>query len=402
MNLSGDIFDSTMLDYEAFCGTPWDNLTDLGDDKDVRTGLTPQLNMSKKEHEELKAVLEQIQAIYKDYDRIIHDQVCDCRSLQSLDQVKLQQDPEQYFYYLASCAHRSKETQFQGTLTNVIPLGTSVAALAAILRSWYHPIVVLAGMTSPHSQGPTPICDRNYKRSRENDNDFVEPELKAPKAVSPLNSSVNDRHTPESVTEGPAVSPTRLDTSLSPKPHGLLRRKHVRRKLSSTQGTKGVYNTPHGFRVQLNMRPVLESQAALQRSAKGNVKFSRNCRRYEDALWLYECILLISDRPRSLEDILCRGNYQALSCNGLLGNDANPSLYHKHLGEQLSSLRDNGILLNDEWKEALDAYERLHTGRLLLSGTIHPENDGQLSKVTEVTIGSNSNAFPSVNTQNII
>ena len=85
---------------------------------------------------------------------------------------------------------------------------------------------------------------------------------------------------------------------------------------------KGIYKTPHGYRVQLNMESVGGVASKLKplepHPSNGGIssalvaskgKFSRNTKKFDEAVWLYEAAILISDLPSSVETIAMRGNY---------------------------------------------------------------------------------------------
>jgi len=64
---------------------------------------------------------------------------------------------------------------------------------------------------------------------------------------------------------------------------------------------KGVYKTPCGFRVQLNVK-----------GPSAQRKFSRNVAKVHDALWLYEIAILLADLPQDLKSLLNNGNYVSM------------------------------------------------------------------------------------------
>ena len=70
---------------------------------------------------------------------------------------------------------------------------------------------------------------------------------------------------------------------------------------------KGVYTTRKGFRVQLNVLINSDTEAPYRR------KFSRNCKEFVDALWLYEIAILISDCPQTLINLLQYGNFYSMA-----------------------------------------------------------------------------------------
>jgi hypothetical protein len=100
---------------------------------------------------------------------------------------------------------------------------------------------------------------------------------------------------------------------------------------------KGIYKTPHGYRVQLNMESVGSGAAAKAKQECSDVvspssevvapttasliaskgKFSRNTKRFEEAVWLYEVAILISDLPSSVQTIVVRGNYSFMLTMGV-------------------------------------------------------------------------------------
>ena len=77
---------------------------------------------------------------------------------------------------------------------------------------------------------------------------------------------------------------------------------------------KGIYKTPHGYRVQLNMESfsgrgkIIEGAPPPQHPQRG--KFSRNTKKFEEAVWLYEVAILISDCPSSAHSLICHGNFE--------------------------------------------------------------------------------------------
>jgi hypothetical protein len=110
---------------------------------------------------------------------------------------------------------------------------------------------------------------------------------------------------------------------------------------------KGIYKTPHGYRVQLNIehkskkpkkrsssRSVAENAKTetaqfnhldalrstisasmtteIENSATNTGKFSRNSKNFEDAVWLYEVAILLSDNISSVSELVGRGNYESM------------------------------------------------------------------------------------------
>jgi len=105
---------------------------------------------------------------------------------------------------------------------------------------------------------------------------------------------------------------------------------------------KGIYKTPHGYRVQLNMGSVgsgskqkkvvdcddVDSHVVIPTNADSNNsnpapttaslvgskgKFSRNTKKFEEAVWLYEVAILISDLPSDVQTIVVRGNFSFMT-----------------------------------------------------------------------------------------
>lgn len=74
---------------------------------------------------------------------------------------------------------------------------------------------------------------------------------------------------------------------------------------------KGIYKTPHGYRVQLNMESGrgVKSKNTDMSSVSQRGKFSRNTKKFEEAVWLYEIAILISDCPHSVQTLILHGNF---------------------------------------------------------------------------------------------
>ena len=97
---------------------------------------------------------------------------------------------------------------------------------------------------------------------------------------------------------------------------------------------KGIYKTPHGYRVQLNMestggmKNASDAQASSQVNSVPNTttttnntvhksKFSRNTKCFEEAVWLYEIAILISDSPDCAQKLLLTGNFESMLSMGV-------------------------------------------------------------------------------------
>lgn len=149
-----------------------------------------------------------------------------------------------------------------------------------------------------------------------------------------------------------------------------LKRKRGRNVKFEETGTKGIYETSKGFRVQLSMRPVLDSMALLhRRTPNGSVKFSRNCKRYDDALWLYEVIFLISDQPHFLEELIVCGNYGELRRLFWPTSTDGHREYYCTLGNKITELRNGDVLTDEEYSSALIAYQSIRPPNIINSSS---------------------------------
>jgi hypothetical protein len=129
-------------------------------------------------------------------------------------------------------------------------------------------------------------------------------------------------------------------------------------KLSRTiLAPKGIYKTPHGFRVQLNIDPIIDESGHQSASAKRG-KFSRNAKNFEDAMWVYEVAILISDCPSDVQTMLVRGNFESmLSMTWFSSTTA----YMFNLTSNIKKLHSIKILNNMEYDLAVAALEQVST-----------------------------------------
>ena len=267
-----------------------------------------------------------------------------------------------YFTMLAQHALSSSDHRIQELIVREGQLGKcSADEVAGRFKSWYERIIDGSLAVAERSAAAPMLLNQGSITAVLSEDDSDKEDCSVPRK-----RMLDDDQCSSSGRElTPTASSVRPTANITGTKGNLLRRKRVRCK-NSPRRTKGVYPTSHGYRVQLNMRPVLNSLSQLHRSGNGNIKFSRNCREFREALWLYEVILLISDVPHSLEDLVSRGNYEELGqqCFPLRLSTTGYSEYYRCLGASISTLRDDGIISLEEFEEAVAAYRQVPPPRI--------------------------------------
>lgn len=120
---------------------------------------------------------------------------------------------------------------------------------------------------------------------------------------------------------------------------------------------KGIYKTPHGFRVQLNIEPIIDESGNQSASAKRG-KFSRNAKNFEDAMWVYEVAILISDCPSDVQTMLIRGNFESMLSMSWFNTT---SAYMYNLENNIKKLHSIKILNATEYNLAIASLEQVST-----------------------------------------
>jgi hypothetical protein len=305
------------------------------------------------EFDNIACICEEIEALHSDYSQMVNNLPCEQRCVQLLVLEKASVNSN-YFTTLAEHAFTTCDNKLRNLLTAEGCFdGKSVENIAAIFRLWFQLIVQRRALQPEEIERAVLQASGSSSVARDHSDTDSDNENKSEKSPLKRPFQVIDFVPPKEVTA--VVSPTQSGL-MNP---SLQRRKSGRACGRSTKTiTKGVYATQHGFRVQLNMRPVLHSLSALHRSGCGNIKFSRNCRQRLHALWLYEVVVLISDRPNSVEDLVARGNYVELQelCWPGAGSEHGLWEYHRALGAAITTLRDVGLLSPEEVNEAASAF----------------------------------------------
>ena len=85
-------------------------------------------------------------------------------------------------------------------------------------------------------------------------------------------------------------------------------------------------------------------------------KFSRNAHRLLEAVWLYECAVLINDHPVELNNLLVSGNYHSISSFNLVASEYE---YYQELGKWIKQFSTSNLLRQDEAKVAVQIYDQL-------------------------------------------
>lgn len=85
-------------------------------------------------------------------------------------------------------------------------------------------------------------------------------------------------------------------------------------------------------------------------------KFSRNAHHFLDAMWLYECAVLMNDRPKELNALLISGNYTSIVSFGIITNELE---YYQELGKWINKFTKTSILKLDEAEITIQVYDHL-------------------------------------------
>ena len=197
----------------------------------------------------------------------------------------------------------------------------------------------------------------------------------APPDFTLSNYATDDKHSPCSADTSPNSSPKQSNMKCSNSSIKDTNSMHIQRRkrvkyvnepnLSVCIIPKGVYTTLHGYRVQLNMKPNVKTYVKLP------TKFSRNCKSYESAIWLYEVMIFISDCPTHLYELLNIGNYDAMLCAKVIPN-TNLSkdnmtgthtalIYLNMFKHQLVLLKQGNILTAQEYMVAMQLLQDMDT-----------------------------------------
>lgn len=161
---------------------------------------------------------------------------------------------------------------------------------------------------------------------------------------------------------------------------------------------KGIYKTPHGYRVQLNIEHKSKKQTKKPRagtaaataaaaekdrqttasefdplgalrskisasltsemasSSTNTGKFSRNSKSFEDAVWLYEVAILLSDDIRSTSELIGRGNYESMEAMRWIDNE---QAYLDSFAANILKLGNSKLLTPIEHAIATATFERI-------------------------------------------
>lgn len=108
-------------------------------------------------------------------------------------------------------------------------------------------------------------------------------------------------------------------------------------------------------------------------------KFSRNAHRLLEAIWLYECAVLINDRPIELNNLLVSGNYHSISSFNLISSEYE---YYQELGKWIKQFSTSNLLRQDEAKVAVQVYDQMifrykdvKTGKDTFSKSLESKNE---------------------------
>lgn len=127
-----------------------------------------------------------------------------------------------------------------------------------------------------------------------------------------------------------------------------------------------------GFRVQLT-----------KYQSKSD-KFSRNAHRFIDAVWLYECAVLMNDRPPELNSLLLSGNYSSIVTFGVINDELE---YYQELGKWINQFSKTNLLKPDEANIAVLVYDSMVfrykdvvSGQEVVSRSLREKNESCISK----------------------
>ena len=108
-------------------------------------------------------------------------------------------------------------------------------------------------------------------------------------------------------------------------------------------------------------------------------KFSRNAHHFIDAMWLYECAVLMNDRPTELNALLISGNYTSIVSFGLITNELE---YYQELGKWINQFTKSNLLKPDEAQISIQVYDNLvfrykdsESGLEIVSQSLHDKNE---------------------------
>ncbi len=108
-------------------------------------------------------------------------------------------------------------------------------------------------------------------------------------------------------------------------------------------------------------------------------KFSRNAHHFIDAMWLYECAVLMNDRPTELNALLISGNYTSIVSFGLITNELE---YYQELGKWINQFTKSNLLKPDEAQISIQVYDNLvfrykdsESGLETVSQSLHDKNE---------------------------
>jgi hypothetical protein len=317
--------------------------------------------------EHATVALEEIEAIFDDYKLVIENKSGNFRSIVPMGIYdKSFEFPIEYFKHLGYCAFQTKDSRIRLILDMIQP--ESPEKFGACLHEWF-----------------AKICDKAMSCETVFEKQFFDEVLLA-HPDSEFNSVIAacmeverapdylgcvDINIKDASIDSDSMVRNAVKRELSPPPapsemddtSPVQRRKRVKYanepNLTIYINPKGVYPTRHGYRVQLNMKPNVKTHI------KAPVKFSRNCKSYDAAMWLYEIIILISDCPLHLYQLLHIGNYDAMVTSKFIQetNVMEPAamIYYTLLRYHMDELHVTNVLTNQEYNTACMVYDIMDT-----------------------------------------
>ena len=325
------------------------------------------------DYDSLVTAFEEIDAIYEDYKMIRENQIGSFKSIVPMGiYEKSSTYPAEYFQHLANCALMSSNPKIKFIVSEIkAPLAED---LSLCFRNWFNKICEAAMSfefviekefftedNEPDFSAVTELAldyDSVADLARaSNDLGTATPEIAPDDAMETNRLSVSSADSSSTPTSSPKQTNSKCAlTSIKDNNDHIQRRKRVKYvnepHLSICIIPKGVYATLHGYRVQLNIKPNPKTYV------KVATKFSRNCKLYESAIWLYEVMIFISDCPTHLYDLLNIGNYDAMLCAKVIPSASNsvtppPLIYLNIFKHQIVALKQANILTVQEYMTAM-------------------------------------------------
>ena len=107
--------------------------------------------------------------------------------------------------------------------------------------------------------------------------------------------------------------------------------------------------------------------------------FYKITHRLLEAIWLYECAVLMTDRPTELNYLLAWGNYRSISSLNIISSEHE---YYQQLGTWIKQFKTSNLLTQVEANDAVQLYDKLifkykdvQTGNDTFSESLESKNE---------------------------